>query len=134
MAKKYATDYNKKPLSGGHATMGYSESYSYSAGGANGDEIYFGIIPAGVEINNVALIFDADADASIAIGYETLAGAKTQAGFVAAQALTGGGRVEGRFHPIVFTEDVRLVGTITAGTLDNAVKLSVITDGKGIGV
>lgn len=134
MAKIYAPDYGKKPLQAGTETSGYNESYKFTDASASGDEIYFGWIPAGVEINGVSLVHDADADASIALGYETEAGVKTAAYFLPATALAAAGRKESVAQPIVFTEDVRLVGTTSGGAIAANTKLTVITVGKGIGV
>lgn len=138
MANQFATDYNKKPLSGGHAPMGYNESYTVLANGLGvADKVYFGIIPAGVEINDVALIHGADADATLSLGYEPanpgeIAAANTY--WLNAQALATAGRKSSQAFPVTFKFDVVLVGTVGGGAITNGTQLTVVTDGKGIGV
>lgn len=135
MAKFYAADLNKKPLSSGLQPMGYNESYDYVTPAlAATDEFYFGEIPAGVEINQTSLIHDADADASMALGFETKAGVKTTAAFLAATALATAGRKEGAHRPIVFAEPVYLVGTVSGGGIAAGARFTVIQNGRGIGV
>lgn len=134
MANIYASDYNKKPLSSGNKPQGYNESYKHDTGAASGDVIYLGKIPAGVEINEVALVHDADADASIALGYIPEGGASVPAGFMAATALSSAGRKVGGLHPVVLNVQADLIATVSGGAIASGTKLSVITAGKGIGV
>ncbi len=136
MANVLAPDYNKKPLSSGNKPQGYNESYVFTPGAnvAIGDVIYFGKIPAGVEINNVYLVHDADADASIALGYIPEGGASVPTGFMDATAMATAGRKIGGKHPVVLNVQADLIGTVSGGAINAGVKMSVVTTGKGIGV
>jgi hypothetical protein len=134
MANKYASDYNKKPLSGGNKPQGYNESYKFNAGATSGDVIYLGKIPAGVEINEVALVHDADADATIALGYIPDGGASVPNAFLTATALATAGRKVGGLHPVVLNVEADLIATVGGGDIAANTKLTVITSGKGIGV
>jgi len=138
MATQYASDFNKKPLSSGNKPQGYNESYAVIANVlVVTDKVYFGIIPAGMEINDVALIHGADADATLSLGYEPV-----NAGEIAAvpnywfnaQALATPGRKQSQSFPIRFNVDVMLVGTVGGGAIANGTQLTVVTDGKGIGI
>lgn len=136
MANIYADDYNKKPLSSGLATQGWNESYAIAKAAASGDKIYFGIIPAGVEINAASLIHDADADGTLSLGFEpvdgTPAAALTQ--WFNAQALSSAGRKESASQPVVFNKPVKLVGTLGGGAIALGTKLTVVLNGKGNGI
>lgn len=138
MPNQYATDFNKKPLSSNLVPQGYNESYTVVANGlASGDKVFFGIIPAGVEINDVALIHGADSDATLSLGYEPAnPNEVTAVGnyWFNAQALSTAGRKSSQAFPIRFSFDVVLVGTVGGGAITNGVQLTVVTDGKGVGV
>lgn len=138
MSNQYASDYNKKPLSSGNKPQGYNESYTVIANGLGvGDKVYFGVIPGGLEINDVALIHGADADATLSLGYEPVnPGDIPAAGtyWFNAQALATAGRKSAQSFPIRFNFDVVLVGTVGGGAITNGTQLTVVTDGKGIGI
>lgn len=138
MPNQFAADYNKKPLSSPAVPQGYNESYSVIASGLGvGDKVYFGIIPAGFEINDVALIHGADADATLSLGYEPLNAGEIVAAptyWFSTQALATAGRKSAQAFPIRFNFDVALVGTVGGGAITNGVQLTVVTDGKGVGV
>lgn len=136
MANFFAPDYNKKPLSSGSKPQGYNESYRFTlaANLAIGDVIYLGKIPAGVEINTVGLVHSADADSSLAIGYIPEGGAAVTDGFMTATALATAGRKHGDKHPVVLNVQADLIATVSGGVLNAGTVLSVITQGKGVGV
>lgn len=135
MADQYASDYNKKPLSSGDKPSGYNESYNVVCNGiVSGDTIWFGKIPAGVEINEVALLHDADADATLSLGYKAEGQSAVPAAFLAATALATAGRKVGAAYPLVFNEPVDLIGVVGGGAITNGVRLNVVTNGKGNGV
>lgn len=136
MADIFADDYNKKPLASGQLTKGYNESYPLAKAAAAADKLYFGIIPAGVEINAVSLVHDADADGLLSLGFEPTDGdpSAVLTQWFSAQSLATAGRKESASQPIIFQKPVKLVGTLTGGGIVLGTKLTVIVNGKGVGI
>jgi hypothetical protein len=136
MADIFADDYGKKPQQSSARSSGYNESFAVAKAMAAADKMYFGIIPAGVEINGVSLVHDADADGTFSLGFEpvdtTPVAALTQ--WFSAQALSAAGRKESVSQPVVFNKPVKLVGTLVAGAITSAIKLTVVLAGKHNGV
>lgn len=137
MADIYADDFGKKAIPSGQRPNAYNDSYPLAKAAAASDKLYFGIIPAGTEINECSLVHDADADATLSLGFEPADGALPAANLTAwftAQALAAAGRKESVAQPIVFQKDVKLVGSLAGGGILVGTKLTVILNGKSIGV
>lgn len=137
MPNIFADDYNKKALSSGLAPTGYNESYPVAKVAAIADKIYFGIIPAGVEINQVTLINDALASGTLSLGYEPVDGVSPAADLTAffnAKTIATAGRFDSVAQPLVLNKAVKLVGTLGGAATLITTKLTVVIAGKGNGV
>lgn len=137
MANIFADDFNKKNTAGGNQPAGWNETFPMAKAAASGDKIYFGIIPAGVEINGVSLVHDADADGTLSLGFEPVDGVSPVAAatqWFSAQALSSAGRKESVSQPVVFNKAVKLVGTLGGGAILATCKLTAVLNGKGNGV
>lgn len=137
MADIFADDFGKKAVPSGQRPNAYNDSYTFAKAAAAGDKIYFGILPAGTEINRVSLVHDADADATLSLGFEPADGTLPAANLTAwfsAQALAAAGRKESVAQPIVLQKDVKLVGSLAVGGILVGTKLTVVLDGKSLGV
>jgi len=136
----YADDFGKKSLPNGQRPNAFNLSYGFAKAAASADKIYFGIVPAGHEINALALVHDADADGTLSIGYEPYdalavgAPAANPTYFFNAQALSAAGRKESVAQPISFKFPVKLVGTLGGGGIVAGTKLTVVLDGNSTGV
>ncbi len=139
MATIFANDFNKKNTAGGQRPAGWVETYPVvpAVAVAATEKIYFGIIPAGVEITDVSLIHDADIDATLSLGFEPVdalpVAVATQ--WFSAQALSIAGRKESASQPISFEYPVKLVGLVAGLTgLAIGTKVTPVLKGKGNGV
>jgi tetrahydromethanopterin S-methyltransferase subunit H len=136
MAKVFAKDYGVKLLSNPNKPSGYNETYNIADAALVGDTLEFGILPAGVEFSLLAVIHDADADASLALGYRAIDASVTTnlTYFLPATALATAGVKQSVAQPIIFQTPVQLVGTLSGGGIALGTKITVVTPGKGVGI
>ncbi len=139
----YAADFGKKlvrsNVEGGNA---FNESYKYvfvAATVTTGSTVFYGIIPAGVEINRVQLLTDGSAH-SEKLGYTPVDSndgpAEVLDYWFAATTLGSDGTplaINSIALPIVFNFPVKLVGTTSAATA-SASTSHVVVSGKVVGV
>lgn len=141
MADYNATDLRTKIVRVGDEGNGFNESFSYThptGGIASGSKIYYGIIPAGVEINACKKNNDANTTSyTESLGYEPVnsTDGPTAAAtyWVSAGAAASAGSTVSTAHPIVFNFPVYVVGTTGGATSTAASKSSVTTNGKVVG-
>ena len=132
MANVFASDYRTKSLR--TIPNAWAESYSYQGAAASGDKIYFGIIPAGVEVEDVDAIFDdCGTGVTLSLGYEpvgTLPAAALTAFFTTIDVATAAGRQRYSGHPIKFDQDVKLVGTVGGAAFTGTPKVTAKIGGR----
>lgn len=137
MPNIYADDFNNKRLAGGQDPKGYCESYPFAKAAAIADKLYFGIIPAGVEVNSVELVNDALTSGTLSLGYEPVDGVSPAANltaFFTTQSIATAGRQLSISQPILFNKAVRLVGTLGGAAALVTTKLTPVIGGVGKGV
>lgn len=136
MADFYAPDYNAKPLHMNEAGNAWAENYSITAKPEDGDKLYFGIIPAGVEVDLVrATNGAAGTNATLDLGFEPVhdaPDADTDHWFAAADVATAGSAFS-TVKPIRFERPVRLVGVAGGANYTNSIRIDVNVKGIAIG-
>lgn len=142
MANYYAADWGQKVTRTPEGGNGYNEDFRYvhpTGGIAAGSKIYYGVIPAGVKINNVREIHDANAASlTLKLGFEpvnsTNGPTADDDAFFAATASTTAGEIQGALQPVSFDFPVMLVGVTAGATSDAAAVSTVVVSGKVVGV
>lgn len=139
MADKYALDYGKKPLYMAEAGNAWAENYTIAQAANNGDKLYLGIIPAGVEVDFVRMIYAATGTTStVSLGYEPLEGSDPAAAGTAwaSGVATGGGAGTSisAATPIRFDKPVKLVATVGAANFSGSPRIDVNVKGICIGI
>lgn len=138
MANIFADDFKTKILSGGQRANGWVETYPVTKAAAIADKIYYGVIPAGVEITGVDFVNDAAAvGGTLSLGYEPVDGVSPVANltaFFTAQPIATAGRQRGAIHPVLLSGAVRLIGTVGGAAIGASVKITPIVNGKGLGI
>lgn len=140
MANVYAATYGKKNTRSMVTGNGFSESYKYTFTAIPAaDVIYFGIIPAGVEISEVKFVTDANTAAlTLKLGYTPIVSADGPAAndayWFAATAVTTAQAVRSAAHPILFDFPVAIIGTTAGATATAAVVSHVVVSGKVVGL
>lgn len=115
-----------------------SEAYKLTATPSVADKLYFGIIPAGLEVHLVRLQREATAaSVTMSLGYEPVDATKGPTAnttyWFSALAVNAAGGDFSLGNPIRFEQPVKLVGTV-GGAGYTAKRVDVIVQGKAIGV
>lgn len=140
MANVFANDYGQKPLSvqGNNA---FAENYSVAKGAASGDKVYLGILPAGVEIDSLALVHDdAGTGVTCKLGFEPLNASDGPTAVTdywlpaATDIATAAGRIESKAQPIRFDFPVAIVLTTAGAAFTGTPKITAVAKGKALGV
>lgn len=111
------------------------ETYKMAQAAAISDTINFGIIPAGIDVNSVSIINDALAAGTLSLGFEPV-GALPVANatyWFSALTLAAAGRTISVSQPLVFENDVRIIGTLAGAALTSATKVSLVVFGEAVG-
>ena len=113
----------------------WTETYKCAQAAAIGDTINFGVIPAGIDVNTVAIISDALATGTLSLGFEPVGVAPTANAtqWFTAQSLAAAGRFVSVSQPLLFEGDVRIIGTLGGAALTSATKVSVLVNGEAVG-
>lgn len=137
MADIYAPDYNSKPLHMAEGGNGWAENYSIAKGASNGDKLYLGIIPAGVDIDFARVIYAATGTTStVSLGFEPVDTAPTaNATYWASALATGasGGSSISVAVPVRFERPVKLVATVGAANFAGTPRIDVNLKGIVVG-
>ena len=139
MANVTGQEYMAKSLHSHAYGNGWVESYYATVAANTADIVFFGVIPAGTEVDLFTLILGTNAASVTAkIGYAPMVAADGPTAvddywIAAGQALTTAAVVQSKAMPILFSKDVRIIMTIAGANL-TAVKNSVVIVGKTVGV
>lgn len=111
------------------------ETYKCAQAVAIADTINFGIIPAGIDVNTVAIINDAVAAGTLSLGFEPVGAlpAANATQWFNAQTLAAAGRFVSVAQPLIFENDVRIIGTLAGAALTAANKVTVLVNGESVG-
>lgn len=135
---KYAQDYNNKALHAGGYGNGWAEDYTATVKPIAGEKIYIGVLPAGVRIHSLTLAFAAAGSAgALTLGIEPLDGdlpAANAIAFLPSTDVSAAGRAVAIFDPFTLQRPVAIVATAGAANFVNTPKLTVVVNGKWVGV
>lgn len=138
MADIYAPDYNNKPLHMAEMGNAWAENYSIAKAANNGDKLYLGIVPGGVEVDLARLIWeDAGTGVTLSLGYEPVDDAPTAAAtywFSTQDVATAAGAGFSSALPVRFEKPVKLVATVGGANLTNTPRFSVNLKGICVGI
>lgn len=130
----FAAGYKQQPTHSHAYGNAYNESHRFNAAAAIADKLFFGIIPAGTEVNNLQLINSAVATATITLGFEPDdplgPAAVTNQWFPAGTALATAQSRNSASQPIRFERDVRIVAVLAGAALLATDTLTVVVNGK----
>lgn len=137
MADVLGQQYNNVPAYNGMGNA-FCKSYKAKKAANSGDKLYLGIIPAGVRVDDFALIYD-DAGTSVTckVGYEPLdtLPAASDAYWIAASydIATAAGRKDSTSHPIVFENPVKIVLTVAGANFTGTPSITAVVKGEMVG-
>lgn len=137
MADIFSASFGQKNLHMAEFGNGWAENYSGPVTAASGDKFYFGVIPAGVEVDYVRLVNEATAvSVTLSLGYEPIDGspAANTTAFFTTQAVATASSAFSSAAPIRFEKPVRLVGTVGGAAITGGKIFTVSVKGKDVGV
>lgn len=137
MADVLGQQYNNVPAYNGMGNA-FCKSYKATKAANNGDKLYLGIIPAGVRVDDFALIFD-DCGTSVTckVGYSPVDSTPTEdddywiaAGYDIA---TAAGRKDSTSHPVVFEKPVKIMLTVGGANFTGTPSITAVVKGEMVG-
>lgn len=134
MADVYTPEFYSKNLHMAEFGNAWADTYTATVTASIADKVYFGVIPAGTDIDFVRIINEAAASATLSLGYEPIDDSPTAntTAFFSAQSIGTAGAVISTAFPVRFERPVRLVATV-AGAAISAKKIVVSVKGRAVG-
>lgn len=137
MADVIGQQFNNTPEYSGLGNA-YCKSFKATKAASNGEKLYLGVIPAGIRVDDFALIFD-DCGTSVtcSVGYEPVdtLPAASAAYWIAAgfDIATAAGRKDSTSHPITFERPVKVVLTVGGANFTGTPNVTVVVKGEMVG-
>lgn len=130
-------DYGQRPQHMAEFGNAFNEDFPWNKAATAGDKLYFGILPAGVRVTEVDLYLDDNiASGTLSLGFEPVdtLPSPNLTYWLTTQTLGTAGRFESLAAPITFDYPVKVVGSLAGANLTTANNLSVIVEGRCLGV